>query len=246
MKEYGKSLQKTEMNNFLWFLVTRVLIATASAGLFSFLAQVAVFRYTRSVQSPIPAQGIFGLPDEGFKLLVAVLWFFIVIFVSLFWFLGRMSIDRGVSTEEKGKEYFKEHVCSILGLLSLFKWSCISSFLIALLFIIFPSVTERALRYMGHGGGVAVCYEPNNQLADYTRDVKLALETTLSNNIRAQLIYLSGDKAYVRLLPPGDSLAVATNTVGSKTIPGLYIVQREDYLTAGYHIVEASSISGGC
>ena len=73
------------MSQLASHVATKIVIAIVSGSFFSFFTQVAVFKYTRSVDAPIPAQDIFGLPFEGFSLLVAVVWFFVFFTISLVW-----------------------------------------------------------------------------------------------------------------------------------------------------------------
>jgi hypothetical protein len=131
-------------------------------------------------------------------------------------------------------------------------WSCLIPFVVVLLFILFPTLTMGSLRFLGHGGELTICYAPGIQLQDYSDDItamsRSDKHTTpyLTNNIRGRLVYLNANNAYIQLLPRTDTTVIVTDEVGGKTIPGSFAVLRGDYLSAGYHLVEAQLLSGDC
>ena len=52
--------------------------------------------------------------------------------------------------------------------------------------------------------------------------------------------------AYIQILPRNDDVATSSSIVGGKTVPGNYVVLRSDFLSAGYHLIERSTLSGNC
>lgn len=228
------------MDKLFFFFLTRLLTAIASASLFSFLVQIAVFRYTRSEEAPIPVQEIIGFPIDGFELVVAVIWLFSFSLVGLLLFLVRT-----------GKWEVSNISSLVSRLRSLVLFALVSPFVVALAFITFPSLTAVILQGLGHGGRLNVCFQTNNQLEDYNDSIKNRTQTDmnipyLSNNIRGDLIFLSGDNAYIQFKLRNDPSTIAAKEVGSVSIPGNVVVLRNDYMSAGYHRISSSLVSGDC
>lgn len=239
------------MSQLAFHVATKIVIAIVSGSFFSFFTQVAVFKYTRSVDAPIPAQDIFGLPFEGFSLLVAVVWFFVFFTISLVWLPLRVVLRKARGGDNGTSEQDYEIVRSLSNIRQRIFWSSLGSFLVALVFIFSPSLTGEVLKYLGHGGGVSVCYPPSEKLQDFNRDIEQAQKnpersTFLSNNIRGKMIFLTGHHAYIQILPRNDDVATSSSIVGGKTVPGNYVVLRSDFLSAGYHLIERSTLSGNC
>ena len=203
------------LNKFAVFFMGRLLLAFFSSSVLALLAQLAVFRYTRFEEAPIPAGAIIGPSAGTFSIVIGSLWFAVITALMLIGgskFLFSLILTKPTIRNSDLLEYF-------LSIRSYAKWGMIPTVVaiaIALIAIFSPSLTERTLKFLGYGGGMWVCYidsdsvdssvskwigesfsEDGEGLISSERD---ASRIKLTGVVRGRLIYSSNAVAYIKLV----------------------------------------------
>ena len=156
-------------------LLLRFGLALLSSGVLSFLSQIAVFVYTRSINAPIPAGEILGLSAGTFSVVLGFIWaltIFTLIIINNGWSVfSHLKSNDDLSTIDFGN---LSRNLLYWGFLPLFAVIGVS---IALVFC--SPCTAKVLNFLGYGGGLDVCvfkeYDSTSKQANKPVTTKLVL-----------------------------------------------------------------------